>query len=391
MHERAARAAVGALSAGLLASCGSSAGSATTPATGTNVITVTSKVCGTGWRHPSAGLQNLQIHNASVEAIEVSLISSATSAVYGRVEGIGPETTRPMPVNLGSGSYAFQCDGNNYSERIGQTFRVPGRARGGAGILPVTVSQMFPVTIRARAYVSSGLTTVVHQVTRLDAAIRAGNLAKAKAVWLPAHLAWTRLGSAYGMFADYDDEINGLPNGLPGGVHDRGFTGFYRLEYGLWHGQSAAQLTGPANELVQNVTALRTGWPGMAAAPALTLSDLALRTHEVLENAMRFQLSGQDNFGSQTTMATMAASIDATMAQLKILHPLLVGRFPDLPALYSWLGRLQRLVDTAQTRHGWTPSAQLTAARRLQLDAAAGQSLELLSQIPPMFEAKAIP
>jgi Imelysin len=382
-------AAVSAVTAGLLAGCGG--GPAVSAGSASNVITVSNTVCGSGWHDPRPGLQTLQIHNVSVEAVEVSLINAGTSAVYARVEGIGPKTTRAMPVVLGSGSFAFQCDGNNYSQRIGQTYRIAGHRPDGVSVLPVTLTQMFPVTMQARSYVSQGLTTVVRQVTALAAAIRAGDLAQAKARWLPAHLSWTRLGSAYGMFADYDDEINGIPNGLPGGVHDPGFTGFYRLEYGLWHGQSAAQLAYPARRLVQDATALRTGWPGLAMTPALTLSDLALRTHEILENATRFQLSGQDNFGSGTTMATMAAAIDATTAQLKMLHPLLLGRLRDLPALSGSLGRLRGLVAAEQTSHGWTPSARLTAAQRAELDAASGQTLELFAQIPPMFETKAIP
>ncbi len=95
------------------------------------------------------------------------------------------------------------------------------------------------------------------------------------------------------MFGPYDDEIDGFPFGLPGGVHDPGFTGFYRLEYGLWHGQSAAELTGPAERLDLDVKSLATAYPGMQLPPPQALSDLALRTHEILENAMRFQISGQ--------------------------------------------------------------------------------------------------
>ena len=96
----------------------------------------------------------------------------------------------------------------------------------------------------------------------LAADIREGNLSAARTAWLTAHLSWERLGSAYGMFGAYDDEIDGLPFGLAGGVNDPGFTGFYRLEYGLWHGQSAAELTAAANQLYVEVRALRTAWPG---------------------------------------------------------------------------------------------------------------------------------
>ena len=151
------------------------------------------------------------------------------------------------------------------------------------------------------------------------------------------------------------------------------FTGFYRLEYGLWHGQSAAELTGPANQLETDVRSLIPAYGGMQLQMPQALGDLALRTHEILENAMRFQISGQADFGGGTTLATTAAGIDATRAQLKMLDPLLAGRYPDLPSLYTWLDRLQSLIDAEKTSHGWTPASELTTTQRQMIDAAAGQ------------------
>jgi iron uptake system component EfeO len=375
------------LAAGLLSGCGVGSAASKAAAPAGSVITVSARACGTGWQHPTAGLQTLRIRNVAASAVEVALVGAYDGAVYARVDGIGPGTTRTMPVDVGSGRYAFDCDGSLYGDRTGPTVRVPGHARGGIGILPASYGGTNAVAGESLAYVTSGLDTLVRQTSVLAAKIKAGKLAAARAVWLSAHMTFERLGSAYGMFGAYDDEINGLPDGLPGGIHDPGFTGFYRLEYGLWHGQSAAELTGPADTLKVDVRSLRTGYPGMQLSPALGLSDLALRTHEVLENAMRFQLSGQDNFGSGTTMATLAAGIDATRAQLRILHPLLASRYGNLPALYTWLDRLQRLVDAARTSHGWTPVTKLTTGQRETLDAAAGQTLELLAMIPPLFEA----
>lgn len=379
------------LLAGLLAGCGSSSAPSPAAASARNVITVSAKVCGTGWQHPTAGLQSLQIRNASSGALEVTLIDADNGDIYARLEGIGPGTTRAMPVDVGSGVYAFTCEGNGYGTHAGPTFTVPGHVKGGPAIPPVSVGEMITAVRQSSTYVAGVLATLARQTAVLDAKIKAGDLAGARAAWLPARLTFERAGSAYGMFGSYDDEIDGLPDGLPGGVHDPGFTGFYRLEYGLWHGQSAAELTRPANELLVDVRSLRTAWPGMVLPPQFALSDLALRTHEILENATRFQISGQDNFGSGTTLATAAAGIDVTRAQLGILHPLLVGRYPSLPALNSSLDRLQHLIDAARTSHGWTPATDLTTAARQQIDAAAGQTAELLALIPPLFEARPIP
>ena len=60
---------------------------------------------------------------------------------------------------------------------------------------------------------------------------------------------------------------------------------------------------------------------------------------------MRFQISGQADFGSGTTLATTAADIAVTREQLKMLQPLLADRYPDLPTLDTWLNRLQNLID----------------------------------------------
>jgi iron uptake system component EfeO len=384
LRPAAVRATISVLCVGLLAGC--TAARHDTVAGG--VITVSAAACGSGWQNPAPGVQTLQIHNTSAAVVEVTLVSSSTGAIYARVESIGPGTTRAMPVNVGSGSYAFACSSNNYGDQLGRTFRVPGHVHGGVGVMPVTAAAMNMVTMQSEAYVSRGLAVAVRLTAALAAKIRAGDLVAARAAWLPAHLAWERLGSAYGMFSSFDDEIDGTPFGLPGGVHSPNFTGFYRLEYGLWHGQSAAELTGPTDTLANAVHQLMVAWPGMVLPPDQALGDLALRTHEILEHAMRFQLSGQDDFGSGTTMATAAANIDATVAQLKILRPLLLTRYHDLPALYSWLDRLQRLVNEAKTDHGWVPVSRLSITQRGQIDAAAGQTLELLAPVPVMFEAE---
>ena len=372
----------GLLALSLLSAC---SGGASSPAA--NVIAVTNAKCGTGWQHPAPGVQILQIHNAASSMIEVSLTNAYNGAVYARVEGIGPGTTRPMPVDVGSGSYAFSCDGSLYGDSTGPVVQVPGHVRGGVGILPVSTSAMLTVTKEAQTYIIDGLANVERQTTALAEEIKAGNLAQARVTWLSAHMGWEELGSAYGMFGPYDDEVDGTPFGLPLGVNDPGFTGFYRLEYGLWHGQSASQLTGPANTLNLDVRSLQAAYPGMELTPALTLSDLALRTHEVLENAMQRQLSGQDDFGSGTTLATMAAGIAATRAQLAMLHPLLATRYQNLSLLYSWLDRLQQLVDAEKTSHGWTPVTSLSTGQQEMLNAAAGETVQLLALVPPLFEA----
>ena len=102
------------------------------------------------------------------------------------------------------------------------------------------------------------------------------------------------------------------------------------------------ELAGPADQLAADVRALPAFWPGME----IDLLDIGLRTHEILENALQFQLTGHDDYGSGTTLATTAANITGTRELLAVLHPLLVpgtraarGGHLARPAATAWSTR----------------------------------------------------
>jgi iron uptake system component EfeO len=369
--------AAGALAVGL-AGCGASA------ATG-SVITVSTGACGTGWQDPQPGPQTLRIYNASTEGGEVDLIDPANGAIYAEVQGIGPGTTTPMQVDLGSGRYAFRCLLEDTDGITGPVVTVGGHVRGARAILPVTTNDLLGPAREYHAYVTAGLQVLAGQTRVLAADVAAGRLSAARAAWLPAHLTYERLGAAYGTFGNYDTEIDGRATGLPGGVSDPGFTGFYRVEYGLWHGQTAPELTGPAVRLYHDVLALQAAFGAME----IDLLDIGLRTHEILENALEFQLTGTDDYGSGTTLATTAANITGTRELLQILHPLLVVRYQGLPSVYLWLNRLQSLIDAQQHPDGsWTPVGALAVTTREQIDAAIGQALQELAPIAVITEPR---
>ena len=354
-------------------------------------VTVSANACGTGWKNPAAGLTTFQVRNATSNPVEVALIDAPTSGVYAEIDAIAPGKTAPMQVNVGSGAYAFQCDSNAFGLVTGPTTRVPGSVHGTSAVLPPSVVGADSAVAGERAYVLRGLSLTAGQAAVLDSDIRGGNLMAARSAWLTAHLSFERLGSAYGMFGDYDDEIDGTADGLRGGVNDPSFAGFHRIEYGLWHNQSAAQLTGPADNLVSDLRALRTAYPGMVSYPQAALSDLALRTHEIMEHAIRFQLSGADDYGSGTTLATMQANIDATTAQLGMLKPLLSTRYPSLPAAYAALARLRALVSAEKTPSGWIAVSTLTDSKREALNSAGARCAQLLAPIAVMFESSPTP
>jgi iron uptake system component EfeO len=376
--RRAALTAVLAMAAGVLAACGSSAPPA-------NLVSVSNGGCGTNVQLAAPGWHTFQVYNAAAEGGEVDLIDPANGAIYAEIENLGPGTSGPMRLDVGSGSYAFRCLFDDYDPITGPTTVVAGHAVGTPAILPITSNDLLAPARQYHGYVAAGLITLASQSAALAADVRAGNLGAAKTAWLTAHLTYERLGAAYGAFGPFDDEIDGRPDGLAGGVDSPQWTGFYRLEYGLWHGQSAARLTHVADTLSADVRALLKSWP----STEINLLDIGLRTHEILENALEFQLTGHDDYGSGSTLATTQANLAGTLELLTVLHPLLVARYPGLPAAYTWLARLQSLLNQHHRPNGpWLSVDQLSVSSRQQIDSACGQALEELAPIAAITEPR---
>ncbi|MFB7110735.1 iron uptake transporter permease EfeU [Streptomyces sp. NPDC056291] len=351
---------------------------------GAQTVAVSETECGKGFTAPQPGRQTFQMQNTGSKTSEVYLIDPATNAVYGEIEGLAPGTTRDLVATVAGGSYAWRCVPTGGTAVTSKAVRVGGGA-GATAVVPVSEQDLATPLKEYRQYVESGLATLVAQTGRLNTDIQGGDLDAARADWLTAHRTYSSLGAAYGTFEDFDKKINDRPDGLPGGVDDKDFTGFHRIEYGLWHGQSADRLKAPAQQLAADAAGLRTAFPTQAFDPG----DLPLRAHEILENTLQFELTGQTDQGSGTELATADANLAGTSELLTVLKPLLTSRAPHLlPTLDADTARLRKLLDAAHHGNAWTPVNRLDAITRARLDGATGQLLEDLAPVPDLLEIR---
>lgn len=347
-------------------------------------VAVSAKECGKGFSAPKPGRQTFQMHNTGDKTSEVYLVDPATNAVYGEVEGLAPGTTRALVATVAGGTYAWRCVPSSGPAVTSKAVRVSGKGTSQA-VVPVSEQDLSGPLQQYESYVDKGLATLVGQTRTLAADIKGGHLGKARGDWLTAHLTYSSLGAAYGTFEDFDQKINGRADGLPGGVHDKDFAGFHRVEYGLWHGESAATLTAPAQQLATEVAGLQKAFPHQD----FDASDLPLRAHEILENTLQFELTGDTDEGSGTNLATADANLAGTRELLTVLRPLLTTRAPHLlPTVDADVSRLQTLLDAARHGDTWTPVTQLDATVRARVNGATGQLLEDLSPVPDLLEIR---
>jgi iron uptake system component EfeO len=337
-------------------------------AAGPPQITVSRSQCGQGWTDAKTGRQTFTLHNTGDAAAEVDLIELGSNKVYGELEGLGPNTSAPMDVQLGAGRYAFRCLIEDTDAITGPSVTLTGDAKGGPAAVAVTKNDMLPLVKQYEAQVAAGVADLAAKTDKLKADVDGGNLDAARADWLPAHLAYNSLGAAYGAFGDFADKIDGSD------------AGFHAVEKGLWHNGSAADLAPVAAQLADAVHGLQADLPNEQVDP----NDLGLRAHEIMENALQFELTGEHDQGSGTTLNTALANLDGTTRVLAILDPVLKPRYPDLPQVQKWSDRVRALL----TAHQNVPVATLDRTTRQQLDGAVGELLEKLAPVAAICEVR---
>jgi high-affinity iron transporter len=254
-----------------------------------------------------------------------------------------------------------------------------------AAVKPVTLADLTPPNKLYQGYAAAQLTDLARAVAAIQADLRRGSIAAAKKDWLTAQLDWERVGASYDSFGDLGLAVDGLPDGLPGGLSDKGFTGLHRIEYGLWHGQPARELAPVAAALAKNVATVQKN---------LTTDDLAgdptqlpLRAHEIIEDALRDHLSAIDDEGAGAAYAMTWADTQVDRVVLGYLASLVNERQPGLVATAdSQLATLDTALLATQAGGQWQSPAAVTLDQRQHVNAAIGALLETLASVPDLLE-----
>jgi hypothetical protein len=261
-----------------------------------------------------------------------------------------------------------------------------GKSIGGCDYLPAEIGPL----IAYRGYVTQQLSTVRSDAGALAGAISAGDVALAESDWLNAHMAWLELGQddgAYGCFGELGGEIDGTAAGLLGGAASSQFTGLHKIEFDLWTDGNRTAAAADTAALQQLLTALVAVPLGTELPTTQTgAANWVLRPHEILEDAMRDTLTGDDDYGSGTGLASIAADVSATEKLLGLLAPVLDPLAPHLiPRASGRLSAVLTAVDQGEVNGGWVAVNDLSTTTREQLDAAVGAALETLAPIPDLL------
>jgi iron uptake system component EfeO len=284
-------------------------------------VTVRDRACEPNEITVPAGRTVFEIHNASNRPLEWEILDGVM--VVEERENITPGLRATLSARLKPGHYEITC--GLLSNPRG-TLTVMASAESEAERRKPPVKAFIGPLSEYRFHLVMQSSTLTKAVAGLVEAIRAGDLDAARRAYVAARLPYRRLDMVTSRFSDLENAIDPVADYLAERENDPAFTGFHRIEYGLFAKTTLEGLAPVAEKLLAGVEALNTRIRALRLAP----EDLGAS----VERQARFLADGPirkgENHYAGSDVAELAASLDGMEKSIDLLMPLLEGAAPDV-------------------------------------------------------------
>ncbi|GAA1650822.1 iron uptake system protein EfeO [Georgenia ruanii] len=313
------------------------AGCATDPdpaasAAGTVQVDATDDRCAPSRTELPAGVTTLSITNGGRQVTEVYVYDG--DRIVTEKENIGPGTSYDLAVDLPAGSYVLACKPGMVGEGIRTELVVSGEGR-----------QEDPAAAQAaqdyRDWVTAQADALVPAVEAFAAAVKSGDVERAKALYAPSREPWERIEPVAESFGDLDPRMDAREADLAAG---EAFTGWHRLEKALWTGEDLAALAPVADQLVADATELRQRVPNAV----ITATSVGNGAKELLDEVATGKITGEEEAFSHTDLVDFSANVEGAAKAFEVLRPLVEQNAPELA---TQLDERFVAVDAALARH----------------------------------------
>jgi iron uptake system component EfeO len=362
------------LAALALAGCGGSTDASGTAADSV-AVAAGDTTCEVARTSLPAGTHRFEVTNTGSRTTEFEVLA-AGDRILAEVEDISPGTSRALLVDLPAGSYAAACLPGTAGSGIRSTLTVTGAA-------PAAGDQR--LTAAATAYtgwVRDQVATLQQQTAAFADAVKAGDVAKAQALYPVARTSYERVEPVAESFGDLDPETDARENDVEEG---QPWTGFHVLEKVLWTGGDVAAAGPVADELVADVGRLAAKVQILQLAPL----DMANGALGLLDEIARSKVTGEEDRYSHTDLWDFSANLEGSQQAVQALRPVIAERDPALAtALDQQFAATRAALDTHRRGDGFRPYTDLTADQTRGLSDAINALAAQVSTVPAVVAQK---
>jgi iron uptake system component EfeO len=294
--------------------------STSTPGGGVQTVTIemTDAGCPPVPATATAGPITFQVTNKdSGKASEAELVQG--ERVLAEKENLTPGLSGSFSLEVAPGDYEIYCPGAT-TERSPFTVIAASPAPSGAGTSPSTDAALSAAleaaTVGYATYVRQEVAALVGATARFAAAVEAGDIEAAKALYTPARIPYERIEPVAESFGDLDPAIDIRIADVEDPLS---WTGFHRIERALWTDRSLDGMTPIARQLVADIGRLAALVETAEYQPA----QLANGASELLDEVAMSKVTGEEEAYSRIDLVDFAANVDGARAAFELLKPAL--------------------------------------------------------------------
>ncbi|SFJ44698.1 iron uptake system component EfeO [Phyllobacterium sp. CL33Tsu] len=194
-----------------------------------------------------------------------------------------------------------------------------------SAILPgVAVAEVSPLDLVQpiadyKIYVSENSEKLVADTKAFTDAIKAGDVEKAKSLFGATRMSYEAIEPIAELFSDLDGSIDSRADDHELAEKDPGFTGFHRIEYGLFAQNSTEGLGPVADQLMADVTELNKRITDLTLPPEKVVGGAAVLMEEVAAT----KISGEEDRYSHTDLWDFKANFDGSRKIFDLVRPLI--------------------------------------------------------------------
>ncbi|HEV7753628.1 MAG TPA: iron uptake system protein EfeO [Baekduia sp.] len=360
----------------VLGACGSDDGGAGGSAEGAKSVAIklTDAGCEPAALKLAAGPTTFEVSNAGTSRVSEFEVLSG-SRIIGEKENIVAGLSGKFTLNLKPGSYAVACPGGK-SAATG-TLEVGEGAVGTAGSDPALKA----ATASYRAYVETQAAELVKRATAFTAAIKAGDTAKAKALFASTRVPYETIEPVAESFGTLDPEIDARVNDVEQG---RRWTGFHRIEQSLWVKGNTQGLAPIADKLLADTRLLQTKTKGLTYEP----EELANGANGLLDEVSASKITGEEDRYSHTDLVDFEANVAGSQTAFGLLAPALKRTDPALATtIQKRFDAVTDRLDTLKVDGEFPSYDTVGATERRRLSQLVDALAEPLSKVAAQLQA----
>ncbi|HEU4945725.1 MAG TPA: iron uptake system protein EfeO [Kribbella sp.] len=374
--HRAGAAMAALLLAGLTGCADDAPTAASGDTTGPVEVKATDSECTLSRTEVKSGTSTFTVTNGGSKVTEFYVYAEG-DRVMGEVENIGPGLKRDLIVELPTGKYQAVCKPGMVGDGIRGDLNVSGAATAHTN----EDTALAQATESYQRYINSQATALEGKTAEFVAAVKAGDVAKAKALFPVSRTYWERIEPVAESFGDLDPKIDARVNDVEPGTE---WTGYHRIEQALWVANSTKGMEKYADQLLADVKTV------VAKAKVVKLNPLQLANgaKELLDEVATGKITGEEDRYSHTDLWDFQANVQGAQAAVQALRPAIQQRDAALvTTLDTNFKAVFAALDKFRAGDGFKPYLP-TDAERKQLGTVIDALAEPVSQVAGVIAKK---